>query len=491
MLKPIFLIVIVLVTIQNIFAQHEPVKRYELDLHQQYSHCGTVALGEKGVFFYCKNSKPTKTDFVWKLTVLDTNLSEVIVADLAVNKNFTLESITNDKDFVYFVFKKGAKSLQIFRINTATLTAENIQVEMDKVIYDLQLTFHGDKTFMSLNTNTATFVLACDFITKEIVKREISLGSHISNRIAVQNLKVDPITEELVVNIEISNEFERALKVYFYDLNLTPLDLFDPGLFTNYFVQSFQVKALQKDVYMYTGTYSLTKDDPTEGIFCIGITDRDTVFLEQFITLTNLEAFKRYLNESGEETRELRKAKQNLITAIHEVYESDNRYFLVAEFYGPTYRTSAGATIFFGLAGAAVSVKFDGFLYKGADLVAIEDDGQVAWDILLNVHPAMKPLKEKLLVNVESTSNKIELNFPAGMLNKTMKFDEKGNILDQKNQTIYQLNTENKFVPWYDGVYIHSGYFDKYIVFNAESITDRVTVKHNAFFIEKYSVNSK
>lgn len=491
MLKPIFLLGIVFFMIQSIFAQQDPVKRFELDLHQQYSQCGTVALGEKGVFFYCKNSKPTKTDFIWKLTVLDTNLNEVIVADLAVNKHLTLESVTNDERFVYFIFKKGAKALQVYRVNSSTLTAENIQVNMDKVIYGLQLTFHDDKTFMSLNTNTGTFVLACDFITKEEVKREISFGSHISNRIAVKNLKVDPITEELVVNIEISNEFERALKVYFYDLNLTPLDLFDPGLFTKYFVQSFQVKALEKDVYMYTGTYSLTMEDPTEGIFCIGITDRDTVFLEQFIPLTNLETFKRYLNESGEETRELRKAKQNLITAIHGVYESDNQYFLVAEFYGPTYRTSAGTTIFFGLAGAALSVKFDGFLYKGADLVALEDDGQVAWDILLNLNPAMKPLKEKLLVNVESTNNKIELNYPDGNLSKTIQFDEKGNILDQKNQTIYQFETENKLVAWYDGVDIYSGYFDKYIVFNAESITDRVTVKHNAFFIEKYTVNSK
>lgn len=462
--------------------------RFELDLHKEFSTCGSVAFSDSSIFLYCKNIKPSKSDFKWKISVLDSNLSLVKENYLSVNKYAILKKVSNDQLYTYFLFLNGRDELLTYRVHHKTLMIDVIHSEINKGMTQLESVSYENQLFLFITSKSATTLMSCNFDSKEVITNNLNFGNFQLN---LKGLKVDSLNKSLLVTIEREHNYNKSPAVYFYDLKLKLLQLFDPGSFMENQAQSIQIKVIGFGEYIYSGTYSAVDDDVIEGVYCLGIKNNKELFLEKLIPLNEINAFKRYLNEDGGETKELRKAKKNLITAVQEVIVTDDNVFIIAEFYGPTYATGVGATVLFGGVGAAVTYKFDGYLYKGADIIAIGQGQRVEWDVFLNLLPYPKPFSERLLVDVEIENDKIQLIYPFKEQTQHTTLDLEGNQLSQKNYELTEDEAEKKHLLWYGNVYLDYGRFDKYIVYNEQSITDKVTVKHSGYFIEKYTQSSK
>lgn len=462
--------------------------RFELDLHKEFSRCGSIPFSDSTIFLYCKNIKPTKSDFNWKISVLDSNLLVLKETYLVVNKYATLQKITNDDEFTYFLFLNGRDQLLSYRVHHKTLKIDFVQSEIEKGISQIESVSYGNQLFLFIKSTGAASLLSCNFDSKEVIASSLNFGNFQLN---LKGLKVDSLNKSLLVTIEREHDYNKSPAVYFYDLKLKLLQLFDPSFFMDNHAQSIHTKTIGFGEYVYSGTYSTLDDDFTEGVYCLGIKDNSELFLEKVIPLNEISAFKRYLTENGEETKELRKAKKNLITAVHEVIFSENQLYLLAEFYGPTYNTGVGATMLFGTVGVLLTYKFDGYLYKGAALIAIDNNHEIEWDVFLNLLPYPKPFTENLLVNIQVQSDRIELEYPFKEQTQLTSLDLDGNQLSQNNYQLTEEEAEKKHFLWYGNRYLDFGHFDKYIVFNEQSITDKVTVKHTGYFIEKYIHRSK
>ncbi len=486
-MKTLITFLFFLITIQ-LFSQEGNSNRFELDLHKEFTQCGNIAFGSDGIFFYCKNVKSSRTDFRWQLLVLDTNLNVIKEGVLLVDKYGILKKVTNDSTFTYFIFLKGSNELLTYRVHHKTLEIDFIQLETGKGINRLETVSFDNQLFLFVKTNSLSQLISCNFSTKEVISSNLNFGNLESK---LKGLKVDSLNKSLLVTIEREHDYNKYPAIYFYDFKLKLLQLFDPNNFIDNHVQSIQAKAIGLGEYIYSGTYSKADDDFIEGIYCLGVKANSELFLEKFIPLNEISAFKRYLNESGEETKELRKAKKNLITGVHEVIVTDDHLYMIAEFYGPTYNTGVGSTTLFGGDGISLTYKFDGFLYKGAALIALDNNHDIESDIFLNLKPYPKPFTESLLVDAIIENKTIEVIYPFEEQIISVRLDLSGDKLSQKSYQLTEEEVDKKQVHWYGNVYLDYGYFDKYIVFNEESITDKVTVKHNGYFIEKQSRNFK
>lgn len=464
--------------------------RFELDLHKEFSDCGTISFGDSTVFLHCKNLKPTKSDFSWKSSVLDSNLTIIKEGDLLVPKSATLQKINFDETYIYYCFIDKTTLLN-YRIHHKTLKIDLIQNEIGKGISRMEFVSIENQLFLFLKSTNGSQLFSFNFSTKEIKLSDLNF---IHNEAKLMRMYADTLTKSLELTVERKHDLNSQIVIYSYDKNLNLLQLFEPTLFmTNvkYNIQTLFAKSNKNGEYYYSGTYSLENDDVTEGIFCFGIKDNKELFLEKYIHINEINAFNRYLNEDGEETKELRKAKKNLITAVHEVIITDDHIYLLAEFFGPTYATGIGATVLFGGVGSLLSYQFDGYLYKGADHIAIDNSHEIVWDAFLNLLPYPKPFSQRLLVDVKIDKDKIQLIYPFKEQIQHTSLDLEGNQLSQKNHQLTDEETEKKQLLWYGNVYLDFGRFDKYIVYNEQSITDKVTVKHSGYFIEKYIHRSK
>lgn len=461
-------------------------ERFEIDMHKEFSTCGIVAFKDSSILLYCKNIKPNKSDFKWKISALNSNLSLVNESYLTVNKHAILQKITNDEVFTYFLFLNGRDELLTYRVHHKTLMIDVIQSEINKGITQLESVSHGNQLFLFTKSNGLVTLLALNFESKEVNISTPKFGNFPTD---LKSIKVDSLNGSLLLTIERKHNFSKSPAVFFYDLNLKLIQVFEPNYFEEKHIQTIQVKSIGFNEYIYSGTFSNidSDEDVIEGIYCLGIKNNNELFLEKVIPLNEINAFNRYLNEDGEETRELRKAKKNLITAVHEVIVTDDNVFIVAEFYGPTYTTGVGATVLFGGVGALVSYHFDGYLYKGSTLIAINDDQEIEWDVFVNLLPYPKPFTERLLVDVKIENDTIQLVYPYKEQTWHTTLDLDGSQVSQKEYQLAEGEIDKKQLSWYGNVYLDFGRFDKYIVYNEHSITDKVTVKHSGYFIEKYT----
>jgi hypothetical protein len=148
--------------------------------------------------------------------------------------------------------------------------------------------------------------------------------------------------------------------------------------------------------YVVCGSYtSKLKSSTAEGLFIAEIEEGKVTFV-QYNGFSEFKEFLSYLPDRQKDRVEKKKEKReksgksvafNMLTIHHPMLMIDDAYFILAEYYHPTYRQVTQTTN-----GQTTSHQvFDGYRYTHASLVKYDLEGKMLWDRTFELSPAYKP----------------------------------------------------------------------------------------------------
>lgn len=483
-MKVLFLLIFCIPNWSLVSAQSE-INRYEIDLDNQYSECKSTLFGKNGVLTYCKEIKPSGPNFRWKLIQLDTNLQVTKEGFLTVDKFAILEKTSSDNNYCYFLFTNPKKVVALYRVNLKTLSVDYLETKMQKKYLNAEICSYKDAAFCLLQTQNKNELIKFDYASKSQTFSSIVYGRYDANTLRIDEHYFDTINLEIVTTIKTeSDQYQNLYASFRHSIDNKLNSLFDPNLYTDKQIRKMCSNSTEFGVQVYSGTYSNKESDCLDGVFFIEVKNNINTILK-FIKLEEIEAFQRYLKHGENGSRELNKAKRDVILDVQTPKKIDSLYIIISELYRPAYSTNAGASILFGVAGSMATTKFAGYDYQGSNIICVNENSVQKWDLFLNMYPYERPMKLNHQVRFSPMESGFKIIYPEGKIGRMLEIDKEGNIHGQQNVNLSQPEIEHKVYPWYKNTQIEKSYFDKYIVFNAESISDKTIVKHRAFYLQK------
>lgn len=378
--------------------------RLEIDLKEDdFSGHKSYLFGEDGFVIRSVEMGWSRRNRKIKYQSYNNNLqfNKDVVIEVDSKKSNIYDVFSTEKHIVELVYDLSGK-LMLTVLEGRTLNVNNLSFEAPKGIRAIKAHFAGDYIVVVMNSKKAFSVFTAN-VTKG--------SSHIQN-ITIPNVKPGFMTVESISSMDNSNEsiicidvIDKSKKNSGKRTNtyLAIVDC-DRGINKVVDINSKISNTLltvsgsrNKDGnYVLTGTYTTKlKSEMAEGLFISEIENERVKFVE-YNGFSQFEEFLKYLPERTQGRIEKKKEKKEKagkevtfsMRAIHHpLVSNDDAYFILAEYFYPTYRTVTRT-----LNGQTTTyTEFDGYRYTHASLVKYDLEGKMQWDRTFELTPSYKP----------------------------------------------------------------------------------------------------
>jgi hypothetical protein len=227
--------------------------------------------------------------------------------------------------------------------------------------------------------------------------------------------------------------------------------------------------------YIVTGTFSKDKKVYANGLYFAKLTDRTV----EYIKYTNFLDIKNFIEVSGIRKDKLAKKQEkaeekgeelfvNSRATLHDVIEVEGKYFVIAEFFYPTYRTETyTATDANGRMVTRTRQVFDGYQYSHAAIASYKKDGTLAWSNAFEMWLDSKPFGVTQFIRVGIDGMAIKMMYSTGSQIKSIAYSSEGKVISErkaelvntsksKDEVKYTMYNDLHF--WYDNHFITYGF---------------------------------
>ncbi len=462
-------------------AQNSVVKRIEIDRLDDISVEEVVQVAKNGAVVLSKGLKPDGANFLWIIDQYSTDLVVLNSVEFQIPKRFTMRSKFQNEKHVFFYFENAKEEYTLMRVNVETNSVSKIEGAKPKAGKGKIVLTDDDLVYIFYNSSKNNTCKIIDFETNSDTEFFVNAARYKRDAVAIRSVSCDRDLDELVFLIEGKDQVERHLMLASYSLSGNFKQITDIGALSSNYLFAGKVKVVGSKRYLLTGSYALNDISAPIGIYSTTIDGFDIAFYNE-TPLVSLQVFGKDVRDDSESARKLRKVLEHIEVSSHPPMANDKGYYVLSEFYRAEYTSSAVAGVFFGLAGAMLTYRFNGYRYEGAAMLSFDWEGNLRWDIPLELSMESRPMNKKLHVNVEEDPKGFILHHPYGRKMRTVLLSTNGKIETQYEELNASADAMNF---WYDQFYLSHGTFYIYTVHNENSIENRITTKRKAYFIEK------
>jgi hypothetical protein len=504
-MKNIFLLLAINLFISiSVKSQITYENRIEIDLKDDYDIGETTEFGKQGFIMTSSKKDLQKNEIEWKFEKYNTDLKLVDTKSVFLDDKFYINETFKNDERLHFLFRDRKKEdFSIITIESSDMKVTQVNGVLPKKSQVKDMSVLGDYAFFSIVMKKSPFIYAVNWKTGEKNLTPILIDNIKPKKTSIMNFQVLKSSDEILAYVKAKVSYEKS-DIYVIRLNRKGSKEHAFNLTKNVEENFSSISALKldKDKYIYTGTYSTEYTNLSEGLF-VCQTEGDDISFIKFYNFLDLNNFLSYLPEKRQERIEKRKEKKNkkgkelkinYKIASHEVITLDDGYLFLGEAYYSTYRTETylATTTVNGVTTTTTQTRqvFDGYQYTHAVLAKFDKNGNLLWDQTFEMWPVEKPFYEKRFISIAAKDqNSIKLVFISHNQLNSKSIDFSGSVLQDTQSEEIQTNFEgdkvkrsfSKINHWYENYFI--AYGEQKIKNNEDKKNTKR--KRNVYFINK------
>jgi hypothetical protein len=444
--------------------------RREFPVGEDYDNFAIAPMGELGVVVFGSD----KLDYSirrWKFTLMNTKLERVdsVTIDLPRQLYYSMQIVENDRLILLFTNSKK----KVFR--TVILDAGNMTLRD----FSGNLPSKGLISDMVLCGNTLYVSLAARY------KMQLLAINTETGRSKIHQIKIAGSKRMMFEGLEVPKGHNQALLYVGYFVNsktyLMQVQLWsDEGKLdevmnlskpSDQSLTAISGTLLGPDHFIFVGTYSKRNAVMSSGFFVTEVEKGKRSYIEyhNFLDLNN---FTSYLPKKQQSKLDRKKAKAKsrgkelsaqFMMVGHNIVHINGRYYFLAEFFFPTYRTE---TTYTANGGTSTRTVFDGYQYTHAALICFDNQGQKLWDNTFEMWVPHKPMRVVKFMSMRADADgRVDLAYASQKRIYSKSFDANGKVLRERSNSGFDTGGEDDKVRrsvshmthWYGDAFIAHG----------------------------------
>jgi hypothetical protein len=476
-MKHLIIVPLLMLALSGLAQVNQDLRR-EFPVGDEYDNFNVAAFGEGGVIVFGSDRMSVSLRR-WKYLKLDTEFRGIdsVTIDLPRQLEYRSHEQSGQELVILFANEKR-RAWRITVIDFATMRARHYNGNLPRKARVREMVLTEKMAYVTISSGRFVrhhlLTVGLQGGTVRMQKIEIQAGGRFWLE-GIQALPEDNIAmvylgywlkgRNTAMQVQIWNEQGRRETTF--DIS----DARDHNLTT----VTGSVLDMAKEHFIFTGAYSLRGASTSTGFFIAEMENGRRKYLEYYNFL-DLDKFTDYLPKRQQDRLDRKKQRHatrgstlavNFRLISHPVVRVGDRYYFLAEFYYPTYRTETYTTT--NSQGHVVTqtrTVFDGFQYTHASMICFNTEGVKLWDSTFEMWMPYKPYFVRRFVawNIDS-SGKVDLFFTSRREIISKSFDADGNTFNERQRTGYDTGGEDDRVratiadvlPWYGNTYLAHG----------------------------------
>jgi len=435
----LFLLIVLFASISNEGrAQVAPNHRLEIILKDGFKN-ERIYKSTKGFFVLeaeAERKEHNRQEIRYELYNAD--LNEVKTTSLYIPSDMYCNNLYNDDSCVYKLYKNNKQAFLITRVTIGSLGIDTVRGVLPKNINLLDMKVVDSKAWFQSKLKSKTCILQIDLKSGENKISEF-IEKKWSNKTSIVNYQMAPKSGELLVFL---NKYIKRGVCELSQMRVNgSCELCDNIQLTgtgDRVISSVSGCRVSDSVMVYTGTYSRTNMNRSEGLFFAKAEGNKLSFIN-YVNFLDMKSFLTYQPEFSQNViKTIKKLFNNngkeysinYNIAAHDIIPIPGGYLLVGEAYYPSY-TSIPHTTTTMINGMMMTqtyytTVFNGYCYTHAFVTAFSNDGKQLWDQCFEMRPSEMPYYPKRFIRIsEQTDKNIALVYTSGkyMVSKIISFD--------------------------------------------------------------------
>ncbi len=367
--------------------QFYQTERVEIELGDQDEDFLLIPAGEDGLFLSRKvKNRETKRDFKYELIKLDTSLALAWQLSDYVDVEYIQVGYDYVGPYVYFLYNSTLrrKKFKAIRFHTKTQAKEVFDIEMDFELEMREFEVVGETLIFGGYVNNRTTFIAYKFNKPSA----IALPGFRNEPNEILQLETDENNDVFnVLQSYTTPDKKRSIAIKSFNAEgqlLKDFNLMPQGDYSLLYGRSV---AVNNNLHLVVGTYSLRKSDLSRGIF-VSTVNSDQSHVINYYNYADLKNFFNYMKAKKEirikkkiERRKIKGKKNKFYykMIVDEIVEMGDQYVMIGEAFYPEYNYSSAGYTAFSPYGYGNSY-FQGFKYTHAVVIGFDKKGKILWD---------------------------------------------------------------------------------------------------------------
>jgi hypothetical protein len=472
MFKQLLTSMLLLATMTS-FSQVSYRNRIEKEISTDFINDNVHPLGKNGVMVVDRGGRSYKKLLEWKYEFYNTSLEKESEKSLLIGDKMRKWGEYKTKTHVHQLFRDNNGLIEMVSVNMVTKEFTHVKGDISGKVKLLGLTVLGDIAVCIASDKKTTQLAVINWVTGKSEFIPISIEGYKANKLDITHIQVIEESKEFFVYITaVLSKTETKSYVVRLDDHGKKQDVFkiEDGGERN--IVSISASKIGDDEYIFSGTFSLTDVNQSQGVFILQRSAGKTGF-KNFVKFQDLDNFMSYFPDHVEsimgnkEERVEKRGKELLVNcnvSSHEIINQGTEHIMLGEVYFPTYKkvtTTSNGT-------STTRTEFDGYDYNHAFVVKFDNEGNVIWDDGFELVIYQKTRKVKKFISVaEQNESSITLVYASGSYvhSKSVAY-ETGEAVDTEESNKIETGIEGEETQfsqsdiefWYDNYYLSYGY---------------------------------
>jgi hypothetical protein len=460
-LKKIIAIGLLLLPLGIIKSQITPDNRLEIILKDGFKN-EKIYKSTKGYFILeAEAEKKEHNKLEVRYDLYNADLNELKTASVYIPTDMHYTESYSDDSCVYKIYKNNKQTFLITRVTITGLSVDTVRGTLPKGIELLNMKVVDSKVWFQSKLKSKTCILQVNLKSGESKVSEF-IEKKWSRKTSIVNYQMASQSGELLVFL---NKYIKRGVCELSQMRVNgSCELCDNIQLTgtgDKVISSVSGYRVSDNEMVYTGTYSRTNMNRSEGLFFAKSEGNKLSYINyvNFLDMKNflsyqpefsqkvIKTIKKLFNKNGKEY------SINYNIAAHDIIPIPGGYLLVGEAYYPSY-TSIPHTTTTMINGMMMTqtyytMVFNGYRYTHAFASAFSTAGKLLWDQCFEMNPSEMPYYPKKFIRIsEQTDKNIALVYTSGkyMVSKIIGFD--GTVANDVKRDLINSGNENEKTSW-------------------------------------------
>jgi hypothetical protein len=454
--------------------------RREFAVGNEYDNFTVAPFGEAGVLVF-GSDRISLSALRWKFLKLESgSFSGVdsLTFDMPRQLRYRFHEQTDNELVVMFANEKR-RTYRISVLDFATMQVSHFNGNIPRKSNLIEMVVSGNQVYVALRSRRSLQMLVVD--TDRGNMRLHQIKSEHGKNIWLEGIEAHPETSSMLLYVNTSVKSRRTITtVQAWEMGQKQHS-FDIASPSDRNLMSISGSILGDDHYIFTGAYSTRQVNTANGFFIAEVQDGRRRFIEYY-DFMELDNFNDYLPRRQQSKLDRKKARReargktlslNYRLVSHPVVKVNDKYYFLAEFYYPTYRTETTTTTTNTGTTTTTRTVFDGYQFTHASMICFNDAGEKLWDNTFEMFLQHKPyhVRRFITFSIDQTgradlfyTNRKHLNYKAFNSNGDILYDRQKSGFDTGSEDDKVRSTVSNMVPWYG---------DHFLAYGVQRVTDQ------------------
>lgn len=470
--------------------------RREFPVGEDYDNFSIAPMGELGVVVF-GSDKLNYSTRRWKFLLLDTDFKNVdsVSIDLPQQLYHMTHLVEKDRLTILFANTKR-KVFRMVILDAGQMTIRDFSGNLPSKSRLMEMVQCGQTIYISLYQGKKLMLMAVNTTTGRSKLHPIKVAG--AKRLAMEGMEVPRGHQQALLYVGYYGGGRNYLmQVQLWNEEGSMDEVINLSNPSDKNLTAITGTVLGSDHFIFVGSYSNRSATLSTGFFVAEVENGKRSYIE-YHNYMDLNNFTNYLPKRQQAKVDRKKERASsrgkslsyeFRMVGHNIVHINGRYYFLAEFFYPTYRTE---TTYTANGGTSTRTVFDGYQYTHSSLICFDEQGQKLWDNTFEMWVPYKPMTVVRFMSMRADSEgRVDLAYSSRSSVYAKSFDQNGKVLHQRTSSGLDTGGEDEKVrrsfSW-----MTYWYGDSFIAYGQQVIKDKGKSLGNrsrrVFFINKISI---